>query len=214
MDVAGGPPSGENLDVAFVNAAENGVERFDGAFAGTHGDGDGGGGSGAVAEGGPLLAFAAGEFVSQPFEIAGGVRRVAVGLELVIESEFANGGSDGTGAGREVVITLAVRHTEALHEGGVGGFLGDGGGGEVDVAEFFLQFVAEDALNLSLLAKSAAGLDGLLAAEVGDGSGQAEAHLRSTGVAGWWVKSGTRVAANSEERMSAWASFCWRRFMG
>ena len=202
MDVAGGPPSGENLDVAFVNAAENGVERFDSTFAGTQGDGDGGGGSGAVAEGGPLLAF------------AGGVRRVAVGLELVIESEFADGGGDGPSTGGEVVVALAVRHTEAFHEGGVGGFLGDGGGGEVDVAEFFLQFVAEDALILSLLAESAAGLDCLLAAEVGDGSGQAEAHLRSTGVAGWWVKSGTRVAANSEERMSAWASFCWRRFMG
>ena len=67
LDVAGGPPSGENLDVAFVNAAENGVERFDGTFAGTQGGRDGGGGTGAVAEGGPLLAFAAGEFVSQCF---------------------------------------------------------------------------------------------------------------------------------------------------
>ena len=28
LDVTGGPPSGENLDVDFINAAENGVERF------------------------------------------------------------------------------------------------------------------------------------------------------------------------------------------
>ena len=150
MDVAGGPPSGEDFDIALVNAAEDGVEGFDGTFAGTQGGRDGGGGTGAVAEGGPLLAFAAGEFVSQCFEVAGGVRRVAVGLELVIESELADGGGDCPSTGGEVVVTLAVRHTEALHEGGVG----------------------------------------------------------------WWVKSGRRMAANSEERMSAWASFCWRRFMG
>ena len=146
-----------------------------------------------------MLAFAAGEFVSQPFEIAGGVRRVAVGLELVIESEFANGGSDGTGAGGEVVVTLAMGHPEAFHEGGVGGFLGHGGSGEVDVAEFFLQFVAKDALILSLLAECAAGLDGLLAAEVGNGGGQAGACGGAFEIdRGGWLVGEIRDAGGSE----------------
>ena len=116
LDVAGGLPSGEDFDVALVNAAEDGVEGFHGTFAGAQGDGDGGGGTGAVAEGGSLLAFAAGEFVGQRFEVAGGVRRVAVGLELVIEIELADGGGDGPSTGGEVVVALAVRHTEALQE--------------------------------------------------------------------------------------------------
>jgi hypothetical protein len=53
--MAGGFPGGEDFVVAFVDAAEDGVEGFDGALAGAEGGGDGGGGTGAVAEGGSLL---------------------------------------------------------------------------------------------------------------------------------------------------------------
>ena len=63
---------------------------------------------------------------------------MAVGLKFVIERELADGDGDGARAGCEVGVVLGMGHAEALHHGGVGSFLGDGGGREVDVAEFFL----------------------------------------------------------------------------
>ena len=42
--MGGGFPGGEDFEVAFVDAAEDGVEGLDGSLAAAEGGGDGGGG--------------------------------------------------------------------------------------------------------------------------------------------------------------------------
>ena len=195
LDVACGFPGGEDSVVSFVNAAENGVEGLHGALARSEGAGDGGGGSGAFAEGGALFAFRGVEGGGHLLEIGGGVGGVAVGFELVVEGQLADGGGHRTGGTGQVAVGGSVGHAEAVHHGGVGGFLGDGRGGGVDVAEFLLQILAEDALVFGFLAVSASGLDGLSAAKIGNGRAEALAGLGEFGIdLGWRLVREVREA--------------------
>ena len=139
--MAGGFPSGEDFGLFLVNAAEDGVEGLDGGGAGADGFGDAGGGSGAFAKGGSLLARAAFQFGGHFLEISSGICAVAVSLKLVIGGELADSGGEGAGLGDEAGVAVSIRHSEALHEGGVSGFRSNGGGGKLAGAEECLSFV-------------------------------------------------------------------------